>query len=319
MMWKRAATKTRRIFVQRFLSLPALLCVLYVLAGNCFAQNKVFTQQIDSLPIEIFLQKTIQTGSTEQKREALLQIRNLQTRTASLLAIPALKDSSEIVRATAAFSVIFLPPDEAAPTLLPLLNDKKPLVRREAAYALGKVRNPQTVNSLVQVLQKDKIPEVRNAAVVALGEIGNVEAVSELVKILQRKPQSKEEFLRRAAARSVGQIAQIIQTNETQVITPENFLPRESKVIKKPNYHLLADKFPVFRPAIVVLIQVLQNGRDFPDVKREAAFALGAIGDQSAVPVLQAGLGDADYYLAEICRESLRKIAVYAEYAKMDK
>ena len=43
-------------------------------------------------------------------------------------------------------------------------------------------------------------------------------------------------------------------------------------------------------------------------MRREAAFALGAIGDKSAVPVLQSNLGSEDYYLAEICLESLRKI-----------
>ena len=59
-----------------------------------------------------------------------------------------------------------------------------------------------------------------------------------------------------------------------------------------------------------MLIQTLNNPREFPDVKREAAFALGAIGDAAAIPVLQTNLNNEDYYLAEICRESLKKIAV---------
>jgi len=287
--------------------LPKLLGVLCVfLAVDVFPQTELE-----------FLAEKITRGSTEQKRDALFQIRNLQTAAASLLAVPALQDRSEIVRATAAFSVIFLPPDEAARNLVPLLADKKPLVRREAAYALGKVRSPQTINPLVRVWRKDKIPEVRNAAILALGEIGDAAAISELVVILQRKPQSKEEFLRRSAARSIGQIAQIIQTNRTKVLTPENFLPAEFKKIEKPNFPKLIDDFPAFRPAVGILIEVLQNRRDFPDVKREAAFALGAIGDEAAIPVLQANLNSEDYYLAEICRESVRRIAVYAEYAKI--
>ena len=239
----------------------------------------------------------------------LLQIRNLQTAEASRIAVPALKDSSEIVRATAAFSVIFLPQNEAFQNLIPLLADKKPLVRRETAFALGKVGDSNAVNLLLQTFQKDKILEVRNAAIVALGEIGDVAAVAELTKILQRKPSSKDDFTRRSAARSIGQIAQIIQTGETKILTPENFLPEKFKNIETPKYKNLSGQFPVFQPATAVLIGVLQNLKEADDVRREAAFALGAIGDEAAATILQTNLTAEDYYLAEICRESLVKIS----------
>jgi len=289
-----------------------LLCVLSLFAGNFFAQNNIFTQkEIDFLLIQIALQKSIQSGNVEEKREALKQIRNLETAKASGLAVPALRDSSEIVRATAVFSVIFLPHDEAFAVLSPLLSDKKELVRRETAYALGKVRNPSAVSPLLQVFQKDKNAEVRNAAIVALGEIGDVSAIDALTRILQRKPKKDDEaddFLRRSAARSIGQIAQIVQTGKVKVLTPRNFLPEESKEIEKPNFPTLAEQFPVFRSAVFVLIQTLQSPNETDDTKREAAFALGAIGDAAAKTVLQANLNNQDYYLAEICKESLRKI-----------
>jgi hypothetical protein len=89
-----------------------------------------------------------------------------------------------------------LPGGEAARNLLPLLADKKPLVRREAAYALGAVRNPNAVNSLLQTAQKDKVAEVRNAAIVALGEIGDAAAVGELVKVFTKKNRSRKKNLR---------------------------------------------------------------------------------------------------------------------------
>ncbi|MCY7347285.1 MAG: HEAT repeat domain-containing protein, partial [Pyrinomonadaceae bacterium] len=200
--------------------------------------------------------------------------------------------------------------DEAARNLIPLLADKSPFVRREAAAALGKVGDSSAIVALLQILQKDKVLEVRNAAIVALGAIGDVSAVGELVVILQQKPAAKEEFARRSAARSVGQIAQIIQTGNVVVLTPESFLPEKLPTIEPPKYPKLAESFPAFRPAISALIETLQNPQEFPDVKREAAFALGAIGNESAVSVLQANISSPDYYLAEICRESLRKIAV---------
>ncbi len=274
------------------------LCILCAFAGNSLAQ-------IES---DILIEK-ISRGNTEQKRDALLEIRNLRSESASRIAAPALTDSSEIVRASATFSVIYLPKNEAVRNLVPLLQDKSALVRRETAYALGKVGDSLAVNSLLQILQKDKVLEVRNAAVVALGEIGDAVAVAELTKILQRKSQTKEDFSRRSAARSIGQIAQIIQTNKVEILTPESFLPDQFKSVGKPNYLKLIETFPTFRAAINVLIQTLQNSKETDDVKRETAFALGAIGDQSAVPILQANLNNQDYYLAEIAKESLRKIS----------
>jgi HEAT repeat protein len=295
-----------------FVQLFVVLCLLCAFAGNSFAQNpenpdtsKYFI--IDEKELRLFeLQSQIKDANVEGKRDALLKIRNLESAEFSRLAVPALRDSSEIVRATAAFSVIYLPKEEAAPALLPLLNDKSAFVRREAAYALGKVGNSSAVNSLLEILQKDKILEVRSAAAIALGEIGDVDAVDALTQVLQKKSKAEDEFLRRSAARSIGQIAQIILSGETEVITPADF---SSKEIDKPKRANLAETFPSFRAAVGVLIQTLQNPKEFPDVKREAAFALGAIGDKAAIPVLQANLNSEDYYLAEICREALRKIS----------
>lgn len=305
---KKRMKKVGRQKLETRFSPAVFLCLCFV----------IFTTDVFPQIDLTIIGETIVRGSDEQRRDALLEIKRRQSAEASRLALPALKDRSEIVRATAAFAVVFLPPDEAAQNLLPLLKDKKPLVRREAAYALGAVRQAQTVNSLIAVFQKDKTSEVRNAAIVALGGVGDAAAVPELAKILQRRPRSSEEFQRRAAARSIGQIAQIVQTGETEVITPENFLPDRFKPIEKPNYPKLIEIFPAFRLAVPILIETLQNEREFPDVRREAAFALGAIGDESATGVLQANLAAEDYYLAEIAREALRRIAVYAEYAKIN-
>ncbi|CAN5254832.1 hypothetical protein BH10ACI1_BH10ACI1_33840 [soil metagenome] len=283
---------------KHFLHFPILLCALCVFAGNSFAQN------FESLA------EQVRFGTVEIKRDALFAIRNLQSENASRIAISALTDANEIVRATAAFSVIFLPKDEAFAALVPLLNDKSELVRRETAYALGKIQNPSAINPLLQILQKDKILEVRNAAVVALGEIGDVSAINSLTSILKEKPKEKDEFLRRSAARSIGQIAQIIQIQKSQVITPQNFLPDKYKEITLAKYAILSMEFPAFRESLAVLIKILQNNKEARDTKREAAFALGAIGDESAVSVLQSNLTNEDYYLAEICREALKKISL---------
>jgi len=283
---------------QAFFRLNILLCVLCVLCVKIsFAQNiETLTEQIRS-------------GNSEQKRSALFEIRNRQSEEASRIAIPALKDSDEIVRATAAFSVIYLPKDEAFSALIPNLQDKAEIVRRETAYALGKVQNPSAINPLLQTFQNDKLIEVKNACVVALGEIGDASAIDALTQILRQKPKDETDFLRRSAARAIGQIAQIIQIKEAYTVTPESFLPEKYKLFTVEKYQNLTTKFSQFSQSVPVLTQVLQNPKESDDAKREAAFALGAIGDVSASTILQASLNSKDYYLSEICKESLKKLS----------
>lgn len=311
-----ANCELRNIKFRRLIFVSAFLCVFCASAANSFAQNSAATQaEIDWIAAKTFWEKQIKSGSDEQKRDALYQIRNYKSARASLVAVPALADKSEIVRATAAFSVVFLAPDEAANNLIPLLADKKELVRREAAYALGKVGNPAAINPLIRTFQTDKIAEVKNAAIIALGEIGDSSAIDFLTRVLQMRPKKEtpaDDFLRRSAARSVGQIAQIIQINKRETLTPESFLPEKYDVSETPKYPKIVEHFPVFQTAINVLIQTLQNRRESGDTRREAAFALGAIGDETAKIILQTNLDAADYYLARISQESLRKIAFYA-------
>ena len=247
------------------------------------------------------------SGDTEQKRSALFEIRNFRNEQASRLAISALKDTDEIVRATAASSVIFLPKTEAIDALAPLLADKAEFVRREAAYALGNIGSSEAAAPLLGHLQKEKLFEVRNAIVVALGQSGDPPAIETLVKILKRSPKEDVEFLRRSAARSIGQIAQIIRTGKKDVLTPQNFLPDKYKDTGESEI-VNSDSQLKFIEAVAVLTQVLKSKNESDDTRREAAFALGAIGSTSAVSVLRSHLKSPDPYLAEICKEALLKI-----------
>jgi HEAT repeat protein len=282
---------------QAFVRLSLFLCVICAFAGNSFAQTLEY------------LAGQISSGKSEQKRSALFEIRNRRTEEASRIALPALRDKDEMVRATAAFSVIFLPKDEALNALAPNLQDKSEIVRRETAYALGKIQNSAAINPLIQTFQKDKSTEVKNACVIALGEIGDAAAVDFLTLIFKPKPTDENEFLRRSAARSIGQIAQIIQIKQSYTVTPESFLPENLKLFTLEKYRNLSANFPQFRNAVLVLSQILQSANEADDTKREAAFALGAIGDISSLAVLQNNLNSKDYYLAEICREAVKKLS----------
>ena len=279
----------------------SFFCLFFAFLA-CFAVNSA-AQTLE------YLAEQIRSGNSEQKRGALFEIRNRRTEEASRIAVPALRDSNEMVRATAAFSVIFLPADEAFNALAPNLQDKSEIVRRETAYALGKIQNSAAINPLIQTFQKDKSMEVKNACVIALGEIGDASAIDFLTQLFKQKPADDNEFLRRSAARSIGQIAQIIQIKQAYTVTPESFLPEKFKLFTLEKYKNLSSIFPQFRSTVPVLTQILQSAKETDDTKRESAFALGAIGDTSVLTVLQNNLNSKDYYLAEICKESIKKLS----------
>lgn len=250
------------------------------------------------------LETTIRTGTSEQKRDALFQIRNLSSEIASRAAVPALKDPDPIVRATAASSVVFLPEPAAVAALTPNLNDKDAFVRKETAHALGKIESPDAAPALIELLRREKDLEVKAAIAIALGQTGNHIAVDQLTTILKRKPKEDEEFFRRSAARSIGQIAQSLRTGNAKAVTPQSFLPEKLKNLSTGS-NLTAD----FNAPIKTLETVLRSSKEADDTRREAAFALGAIASRESITVLESSRNSSDPYLAEIAREALAKIA----------
>jgi HEAT repeat protein len=242
------------------------------------------------------------SGNVELQRNALFQIRLLKTEEASRLAIPSLNDKNELVRATAASAVINLPGPDAVSVLVPLLKDKTEFVRQEAAFALGDVGDISATTPLLRVVQKDS-NAVRNAAVVALGKIGDPSVIDALLAILKKKPSEDNEFLRRSAARSIGQIVQIQKTGRRDVITPQNHLP-----VKYKETPVETGSFVPASGLTATLAAVLQNSKEADDTRREAAFALGVIGEPNSISLLRSNLNSPDAYLAEICKEALLKL-----------
>jgi HEAT repeat protein len=156
-------------------------------------------------------------------------------------------------------------------------------------------------------MQRDKAQIVRAAAAAALGKIAVESAVDALAAVLKRPPGASDEYLRRTAARSIGQIAEHSRHVIISVATPRDFLPTKYKPISQSSNYLPAPA--AFRTPLRILLKVASNQREDNDTRREAAFALGAIGDPSAKPFLSANVNSEDTYLAEICREALLKIS----------
>ena len=290
---------------ERAVKLYRRMARLVFLTINILLVTAVFTlaqSNLDDLKFKI------SNGSTEEKRNALFAIRSVHNAEASTIAIPALTDADPLVRATAASSVVFLPKDEAAKILIPMLADKVDFVRMETAVALGKTASTTATQPLLDLLKREKNAEVRNAVVSSLGHIGDTAAIETLTAILKKNPSEDTELLRRSAARSIGQIAQMLLTGTTKVDTPFNFLPEKYKQPGTPDAAEKIGQFPAFKTAIVTLTKVLLSNKEADDTRRETAFALGSIGDPASAAPLRSNLNSPDNYLAEICKEALLKI-----------
>ena len=265
-------------FFQR--SLVALLAAMFVVIGPVAGKAIVGQSNERLTPVQREIERQRQrlnSTEIEERRDALMRLGNLGRPDASRVAAAGLSDVEPVVRITAAHAIRFLPPAEAVALLIPLLQDKLEFVRREAAYALGETRSPAAVAPLANLLVTDKDAGVRGAAAVALGEIRDESAVPTLSQVLKGSPEKKkkdqagdDEFVMRAAARSLGQIRS--------------------------------------RAGVEVLIATLVNDANGNDVRREAATALGLIGDSSAGPALQTALASTDPYLSQAAREALRLI-----------
>ena len=198
---------------------------------------------------------------------------------ASRAALAGLKDQLPVVRATSVNAILSLPAEESAAHLLPLLTDKDPFVRRETAYALGTTRSSTAVPPLTELLQNDKVDEVRGAAAVALGRIGIEGAMTPLINVLtgqteqtKNKKAKREQnpFVLRSAARALGQIRS--------------------------------------RAALPILLVTLQDEKLEDDLRREAAIALGVIGDQSALAALRNVSSAKDPHLAIAADRAIKSI-----------
>ncbi len=76
------------------------------------------------------------------------------------------------------------------PVLIRAFQDRDPQLRRQAALALGEIKDRRAIEPLCQVLQ-DECTGVREAAAQALGELGDPRAIDVLVRILHKDESDK--------------------------------------------------------------------------------------------------------------------------------
>ncbi|MFC1667632.1 HEAT repeat domain-containing protein [Candidatus Omnitrophota bacterium] len=161
-------------------------------------------------------------------------------------------------------------------TFIKILENKRgdSLLKREAIEALGKLRNPDATNILVVYL-KDKDARLSTMAVNALGMIKNQKAVDPLIQVLKEKRTNKA-----AAAYVLGELGDL------KAVEPliESLMQKSSEL--RQNAILSLKKLRDKR-AIEPLLQIVKNDFYNYNVRIKAVLALGEMGGQESVEVLE--------------------------------
>jgi HEAT repeat protein/beta-lactamase regulating signal transducer with metallopeptidase domain len=110
----------------------------------------------------------------------------------------ALGDSDPWVRTAAAFSLGEMRPRQAVEPLIAALTDSQSEVRVMAARALGEMKVQRGVDSLGVVLLRDEDPRVRRQAAWALGEIADPQSFDTLIAALKDQDQGVRTSVKRA-------------------------------------------------------------------------------------------------------------------------
>ena len=205
----------------------------------------------------------------------------------------------------------------AIPELNRLLLEDKKEVRIKVAWALGKIADPRSVEVLVKSLN-DTEWEVRRNAVRALGELMALEEMSSLVKMLEDihwevraeavvvleylgwvPATKKERVLILIAKEKWEDIFELDELDEDLLIV---FLQDSECEIKSKISWILGELQS--SSAVEPLYQLLLKDK-YQEVKENAAIALGKIGGQSVLNLLQDALKSEDWFIRKCATSAL--------------
>ena len=207
-----------------------------------------------------------------------------------------LKSGDPEQRREAAMKLSRLEGSAATSALVSALTDASPLVRGAVVASLGEREDPSVASPLAARLTSDKDAFVRKTAAYALGRFSGTERTAALLASLQ----DKDPEVRGAAAVSLGDHAEL-----TAVVPLAAALSDKSAFVRAQTARALGVNGSAARHSVPTLIGLLASDQD-GEVKRQAATALGSIGDRSALQALDRATHDSDPYLAQVARDSIR-------------
>ncbi len=234
----------------------------------------------------------------------------------------ALDHYDPAVRQGAARVIARLKVREAGDALIKAVNDSKPEVRYAAMRALGAIRESRAAAALAEQFAFYRKGEGAWSALDALAQLGAPASVP----LFKERLQDKDPYIRRAASEGLGRAgdAASIETLERNVTIDDSPMVRlaaafalqklgrnyaarlvdltSAKVLVQAQEYFV-ELGPSIAPAILPRVQE-------PDpVLREALInVLGAIGDESMLPALQAASQDGNPSVAAAAKRAVARI-----------
>jgi HEAT repeat protein len=184
------------------------------------------------------------------------------------------------------------------PAIASCLSDRSPKVRASAAAALAEVGQQNDVHLLITVLAKDKDEFVRRTAAYSLAVFQGTQRSAALTAALK----DKSAQVRGAAAVALGSRA---EPNAVRALSAA--LSDKDPFVRAQAARALGVNESGASQAGASLVKLLTSDPD-SEVKRQAATALGRIGDRSALDVLAQAALDKDPYLAQAAQEAIAAI-----------
>ncbi|KAL5792781.1 hypothetical protein ACOSP7_001375 [Xanthoceras sorbifolium] len=267
------------------------------------------------------------TQPISERFRALFSLRNLKGSGPRNALICATRDSSNLLAHEAAFALGQMQDAEAIPALEAVLNDFSlhPIVRHEAAEALGAIGLESNICMLKSSLVLDPAQEVRETCELALSRIedlktsgdDNVSSMTEKSPFMSVDPAAPASY-----CSSVAKLREVLLDEEKgmydryaalfalrnnggdeAVSAIIDSLGAKSALLKHEVAYVLGQLQN--KAASATLSNILRDVNEHPMVRHEAAEALGSIADDHSVALLEQFARDPEPIVSQSCEVAL--------------
>lgn len=257
-----------------------------------------------------------------ERFRALFSLRNLRGKEPRDALVTATRDSSNLLAHEAAFALGQMQDANAIPALESILNDFSlhPIVRHEAAEALGAIGLESNITLLKKSLVSDPAPEVRETCELALHRIEEVKQSD--IGEKEASPFLSVDPAAPASCSSVAQLRNVLldeqkgmyeryaalfalrnNGGEDAVSAIVDSLGAKSALLKHEVAYVLGQLQD--KAATAALTRVLKDVSEHPMVRHEAAEALGSIADDESVTLVEEFVEDPEPIVAQSCEVAL--------------